>query len=108
MIEFALKALISGVIVATVSAVATRNATFAALVMGIPFTALLSMLFMHYTGVDAETFAKFSFETVYFVLTSLVFFVIFGLLIGKLGFWPAMGIGIVITIILFNIVLRVV
>jgi len=104
--EFILKAIISGVIVATVSAIAVRNATVAAVVMGIPLTALLSMLFMHYGGVDAATFAKFSFETVYFVLTSLVFFVIFGLCIGKLGFWPSMALGIVVTVILFNIVLR--
>ena len=106
--EFLLKALISGVIVATVSAVAVRNATFAALVMGIPFTALLSMLFMHYTGVDAETFAKFSFETTYFVLTSLVFFVIFGLLVTKIGFWCSVIAGLSVTIILYNILLRII
>jgi len=42
--EFILKAILSGLIVATVSAIAVRNATVAAVVMGIPITALLSML----------------------------------------------------------------
>ena len=85
--EFFLKALISGILVASVSMMALRNATMAALLMGIPFTAFLAMIFMWYSGIDAETFAKFSFETTYFVLTSLVFFVIFGLLVTKIGFW---------------------
>jgi hypothetical protein len=105
--EFLFKALISGLIVATVSSLSLKNATIAAVVMGIPFTALLSMAFMYYNGVDSNTFAQFSFQTIYFVLTSLVFFVIFGLGIGKLGFWPSMGLGILVTIILFNIVLRI-
>lgn len=104
--EFILKALISGLIVATVSSIAVRNTTFAALVMGIPLTALLSMVFMHYNGIDATSFSAFSFETICFVLTSLAFFVIFGLCIGHLGFWPSMLLGIVVTIILFNILLR--
>jgi len=104
--EFLLKAIISGILVATVSMMALRNATLAAVLMGIPFTALLAMVFMWFSGVDPVTFAKFSFETVYFVLTSLVFFVIFGLMIGKFGFWYSMGAGIIVTIILYNIVLR--
>lgn len=104
--EFLLKAVISGILVAAVSTVAQRNATLAALLMGIPFTAFLAMIFMWYSGVDAETFSKFSFETVYFVLTSLAFFVIFALTIGYIGFWYSMLLGSVITIILYNIVLR--
>ena len=76
--EFFLKALISGILVASVSMMALRNATMAALLMGIPFTAFLAMIFMWYSGIDAETFAKFSFETTYFVLTSLYFLLYLG------------------------------
>ena len=90
--EFFLKALISGILVASVSMMALRNATMAALLMGIPFTAFLAMIFMWYSGIDAETFAKFSFETTYFVLTSPVFFVIFGLLVTKIGFWCSVNV----------------
>lgn len=104
--EFLLKAVISGILVATVSMVAQRSATIAALLMGIPFTAFLTMFFMYYSGVDADTFSKFSFETFYFVLTSLVFFVIFGLTISHIGFWYSMLLGSVVTIILYNILLR--
>jgi hypothetical protein len=104
--EFLLKAVISGILVATVSTVAQRNATLASLLMGIPFTAFLAMIFMWYAGIDVETFSKFSFETVYFVLTSLVFFVIFGVMISYVGFWYSMLLGSIVTIILYNVVLR--
>ena len=104
--EFVLKVIVSGFLVATVSMVAQRSATMAALLMGIPFTALLAMFFMWHSGVDAETFSKFSFETVYFVLTSLIFFVIFGLTISHIGFWYSMLLGSAVTIILYNILLR--
>ena len=106
--EFFLKALISGILVASVSMMALRNATMAALLMGIPFTAFLAMIFMWYSGIDAETFAKFSSETTYFVLTSLVFFVIFGLLVTKIGFWCSVIAGLSVTIILYNILLRII
>ena len=104
--EFILKVIISGILVASVSMIAQRSATMAALLMGIPFTAFLAMFFMHFSGVDAETFSKFSFETVYFVLTSLIFFVIFGLTISHIGFWYSMLLGSAVTIILYNILLR--
>lgn len=105
--EFLLKAVISGILIAVVSTVAQRSATMAALLMGIPFTAFLAMIFMWYAGVDVETLSKFSFETVYFVLTSLIFFVIFGLTISHIGFWYSMLLGSVVTIILYNLILRI-
>ena len=104
--EFLLKAIISGILIAVVSTVAQRSTTMAALLMGIPFTAFLSMIFMWHAGVDAETFSKFSFETIYFVLTSLAFFAIFGVSISYIGFWYSMLLGSVVTILLYNIVLR--
>jgi hypothetical protein len=104
--EFLLKAIISGVLVATVSTIAQRSATMAALLMGIPFTAFLAMFFMYFSGTETDVFAKFAFETVYFVLVSLIFFIIFGLAIHYIGFWYSMLFGSTVTIILYNILLR--
>tara|TARA_A200000159_G_scaffold1250_1_gene1412 strand:- start:335 stop:658 length:324 start_codon:yes stop_codon:yes gene_type:complete len=106
--EFILKAIISGIIVASVSMMANRSVTIAALLMGIPFTAFLAMIFMWFGGVDNATFSKFSIQTIYFVLTSLSFFVIFGLLVQTYGFWFSASIGAIVTIILYNIILRII
>lgn len=104
--EFLLKAVISGILVATVSTIAQRSATMAALLMGIPFTAFLAMFFMYFSGTEAHVFSKFAFETIYFVLVSLIFFVIFGIAIHQVGFWYSMLLGSTVTIILYNILLR--
>ena len=103
--EFLLKAVVSGVLVATVSSLAQRSATAAALLMGIPFTALMSMLFMYYGSVSNETLIKFSFETIYFVAVSLIFFAVFGILLPHIGFWYSMLAGFVITAIAYNLLL---
>ena len=103
--EFLLKAIASGVLVATVSSLAHRSATAAALLMGIPFTALMSMLFMYYGSVSDETLIKFSFETIYFVAVSLIFFAVFGILLPHIGFWYSMIAGIMLTAIAYNLLL---
>jgi len=103
--EFLLKAIASGVLIATVSSLAQRSATAAALLMGIPFTALMSMLFMYYGNVSDETLIKFSFETIYFVAVSLIFFAVFGVLFPYIGFWYSMVVGFVLTAIAYNVLL---
>lgn len=104
--EFLLKVIISGVLVATVSTIAQRSVTMAALLMGIPFTAFLAMFFMYFSGTETEVFSKFAFETIYFVLVSLIFFVIFGFAVQHIGFWYSMLLGSVVTIFLYNILLK--
>ena len=96
--EFLLKAIASGVLVATVSSLAHRSATAAALLMGIPFTALMSMLFMYYGSVSDETLIKFSFETIYFVAVSLIFFPIFAYTVLHYGFWFSLSISLFVTL----------
>ena len=90
--EFLLKAVISGIIVAAASIAAQKSTTFGALLLGIPMISLLTLVFMHHGGVDVETFRKFSMETVYFVTISLVFFAVFGFSIAQYGFWLSLAI----------------
>ena len=76
--EFIIKALIGGIIIASVVTVAQRgNPTLGALILGIPLTSVVSIIFMHYSGVDTTVFSKLAKETIIFVLVSLVFFPIF-------------------------------
>lgn len=101
--EFLAKALISGFVVATVSWLSTRNATFGAVMMGIPFTAFLSLIVMNYSGVSTETMQQFSWETILFVVLSLTFFIIFPILLESYSFWTSMGIAFVVSAVVFNI-----
>jgi len=42
---------------------------------------------MHYAGVDVQSFKTLSYQTIYFVLISLLFFPIFAQMLPYHGFW---------------------
>tara|TARA_B100001057_G_C22309853_1_gene741630 strand:- start:241 stop:564 length:324 start_codon:yes stop_codon:yes gene_type:complete len=95
--EFLLKTLIGGIIIATVSTVSQRYPTIGAFILGIPLASIVSFTFLYYAGVDVQTFKTLSYQTIYFVLVSLLFFPIFVYLLPAYGFWVAMAIGFTVT-----------
>ena len=95
--ELLIKAIIGGVVIATVSTVSEKYPTIGALILGIPLASLVSFTFLYYAGVDIQTFRTLSIQTVYFVLISLLFFPIFVYLLPTYGFWLAITIGTVVT-----------
>ena len=95
--ELIIKAVIGGIIIATVSTVSERYPTIGAFVLGIPLASFVSFVFLYYAGVDIQTFKTLSIQTIYFVLVSLLFFPIFVYTLPAYGFWIAMSVGCVIT-----------
>ena len=105
--EFILKAVIGGIIIATVSTVSERYPTIGAFILGIPLASFVSFVFLYYAGVDVQTFKTLSIQTIYFVLVSLLFFPIFVYALPAYGFWTAMLIGSAITSSLMFVLFRV-
>ena len=95
--ELLIKAIIGGIVIATVSTVSERYPTIGAFVLGIPLATFVSFVFMYYAGVDADTFKTVSIQTVYFVLVSLLFFPIFVFMLSQYGFWLSMLAGTLVT-----------
>ena len=95
--EFLIKTIIGGIIIATVSSVSQKYPTIGAFVLGIPLASIVSFIFLYYAGVDVQTFKTLSIQTIYFVLISLLFFPIFVYLLPAYGFWIAMATGCAIT-----------
>ena len=95
--EFLIKTIIGGIIIATVSSVSQKYPTIGAFVLGIPLASIVSFTFLYYAGVDVQTFKTLSIQTIYFVLISLLFFPIFVYLLPAYGFWVAMAIGCTVT-----------
>lgn len=89
--EFIIKAIIGGLIVAGVVTAAQRgNPTLGALILGIPLGSVISIIFMYYAGVDIKIFQQLAKETIYFVLVSLVFFPMFVYTLNHMHFWFSM------------------
>jgi len=104
--ELLLKAIIGGIIIATVSTIGQRYPTIGAFVLGIPLATFVSFMFMYYAGVDVQTFKTISVHTVYFVLISLLFFPVFVFMLSSYGFWLSMISGVAISGSLMLVLLK--
>lgn len=104
MLYAAIKALLSGVIIATVSEVAKRYPTLGALILSLPLISILAFIWLWIDTSDKEGIASLAQATFWFVLPTLpMFLVLPALLRGGLGFWPALGLACLLTITLYAI-----
>jgi hypothetical protein len=102
MLYLAIKAAISGVIVAAVSEIARRYPGWGGLVASLPLTSLLAMLWLWRDSGDAERVAELSASTIWFIIPSIPLFIALPLLLRSgLGFWLSMGLVIVGTLALY-------
>jgi hypothetical protein len=102
MLYLAIKAALSGVIIAVVSEVARRWPGFGALIASLPLVSVLGMIWLWRDRPDAENMAAHAQATFWFVLPSLpMFLVIPWLLRSGVGFWLALALGCALTVVLY-------
>ena len=98
----AIKALISGLIVAAVSEIARRFPTTGALIASLPLISVLGMLWLWNARPDAENMAVHSAATFWYVLPSLpMFLALPAMLRAGLNFHVALALGCLLTIVLY-------
>ena len=102
MLYAVIKALLSGVIIATVSEVAKRNPAIGAIILSLPLISILAFIWLWRDTNDTEGIASLAQSTFWFVLPTLpMFLVLPALLRGGLGFWAALGFSCLLTILLY-------
>ncbi len=102
MLYLALKAAVSGVLIAIASTLAKRYPGFGALIASLPLVSVLGMIWLWHDKPDRETMAAHAGATFWYVLPSLpMFLLIPALLRHGLGFWPALAAGCALTILLY-------
>lgn len=98
----ALKALISGVLIAIASTLAKRYPGFGALIASLPLVSVMGMMWLWWEKPDAENMAAHASATFWYVLPSLpMFLVIPALLRHGTPFWLSLAIGCVLTVVLY-------
>ena len=103
MLYLALKALISGLLIAAASTLAKRYPGFGALVASLPLVSVLGMMWLWNDRPDTANMAAHAQATFWYVLPSLpMFLVIPALLRHGIGFWPALGLGCLMTMLLYG------
>ena len=92
MIYLAIKALVSGLIIAIVSEVSRRAPALGALIVSLPLVSLLAMMWLWHDTRDAVRIANHAQATFWYVLPSLpIFLVLPWLLRSGYGFWPSLA-----------------
>jgi len=102
MLYLFIKAALSGVIIAAVSEIATRNPAFGALVASLPLVSILGMIWLWRDTGDAERIAVHAEATFWLVLPSLpMFLVLPAMLRYGAGFWPSLTLSCGLTVALY-------
>ena len=102
MLYIAMKALLSGVIIAIVSEIAKRSPGIGALILSLPLISILAFIWLWRDTADKEGIAALAQSTFWFVLPTLpMFLVLPALLRGGAGFWAALGLSCLMTMLLY-------
>ena len=102
----ALKAILSGLIIAAISEIARRSPGFAALVASLPLVSILGMIWLWRDTGDTGRIAHHAEATFWYVLPSLpMFLALPWLLRAGFGFWPPLALGSGLTVLLYFLLL---
>jgi hypothetical protein len=100
MSQFLLKVLISALVVAGASELARRYSVIGALLVSLPLTSILAMIWLWRDGEPAAKIADFSASVCWLVLPSLLLFISMPLMLrAGYGFWPSLGAGCALTVL---------
>ncbi len=104
MLYLAIKAALSGVIIAIVSEVARRQPALGALIVSLPLVSLLGILWLWHDTGDAERIAAHVQATFWYVLPTLPMFLLVPFMLrAGIGFWPSLAAGCALTVALYLI-----
>ena len=99
----ALKAAVSGILIAVISDVAKRYPGLGALIASLPLVSVLGMIWLWHDRPDATNMASHAEATFWFVLPSLPMFLLMPMLLRHgVSFWVALIAGCTLTIVLYS------
>lgn len=105
MFYLAVKAGISGILIAAVSEVAKRYPGFGGMIASLPLVSILGMIWLWRDTHDASRMEAHVYGTFWFVLPSLPMFLVIPAMMKRgVAFWPSLAVGVVITAGLYSMV----
>lgn len=102
MLYYAVKVLLSAVIIVAVSELAKRHSGVAALLAALPLTSLLAFVWLHAEGASDAAIASLSSQIFWLVIPSLALFIgLWFLLRHGVTFWLALGASMALTVLAY-------
>lgn len=97
------KYLVTALVVVAVSEVARRSARLGGLVGAIPLVTVLALIWMQFEGQPQQRIASYAGYTFWYVLPTLPMFLVFPVLLPRLGFWLTLLSCIALAIVCFGL-----
>ena len=108
MFYYALKLIVSALIIVAVSEIAKRNTGIGALLASLPLTTLLAVIWMQIEGSPTVQIAELVEQVFWLVLPSLLFFLIFPLLLKQgVDFWLSLFLASTTTVTTYLVLLPI-
>ena len=101
MAYLAFKYLLSAAMVVLVSELAKRSDKLGALLASLPLVTVLTLIWLQLEKQPASKIGNHAWYTFWYVLPTLPMFLVFPVLLSRLGFWPALILSALLTITLF-------
>ena len=95
------KYLITAGLVVAVSEFAKRSDRLGALLASLPLVTVLTLVWLHVERQPQAKLANHARYTFWYVVPTLPMFLAFPALLARWGFWPALGLGVLLTIACF-------
>jgi F0F1-type ATP synthase assembly protein I len=95
------KYLITAAVVVLVSEFAKRSDRLGALIAALPMVTVLTLIWLHVEKQPESKVANHAWYTFWYVVPTLPMFLVFPWLLARWGFWPALGVCVLVTIVCF-------
>ncbi|NCP64440.1 MAG: DUF3147 family protein [Paraglaciecola sp.] len=95
------KYLLTAAIIVAVSEVAKKSDKLGALIVALPLVTILAMVWLYIEQQPLAKIANHAWYTFWYVVPTLPMFLVFPLLLHKFGFWLALALSAVFTVVCF-------
>ena len=97
------KSLLTAAVVVLVSEVAKRSDRLGGFLAALPLITVLAMIWLYVERQPLDKIANHAWYTFWYVLPTLPMFLLFPRLLARLGFWPALLAGALLTVACFGL-----
>ena len=97
------KYFLTAAVVVLVSELAKRSDKVGGLVAALPLVTVLTLIWLYLENQSTEKIANHAWYTFWYVVPTLPMFLVFPILLPRLGFWPTLLACVIITIIGFGL-----
>ncbi len=94
---------LTAAVVVLVSEVAKRSDKLGSFIASLPLITLLALIWLYVEKQPMEKIANHAWYTFWYVIPTLPMFLAFPFLLSRWGFWPALGVCALVTVVLFGL-----